>query len=158
MQLDEETQDVTCCSIETLARMLHVPAAAADINKADLAGLLLRILQGPSLESFRDTAANALYFFCSQPAGRQQLLEKLTPDSAKSLIDLSLKFFEAPEYNRSALIVATGDILCSLLSCSCSVIQSLSEEELYRDSSNCSYANTPACIKVFDRVIVLMDS
>lgn len=138
MQLDKETQIVTCCSIETLARMLHVPAAAADINKADLAGLLLQILQGPSFpESFCDTAANALYFFCSRPAGRQQLLEKLTPDSAKSLIDLSLKFFEAPEYNHSALIVATGDFLCSLLSCSCSVIQSLVEGNLYHDSSNC---------------------
>ena len=119
--------------METLGRMMHVPAAAADIIKADLAGLVLQILQGPSSESFHVTAANSLYFFCCQPASRQQLLEKLTPDSASVVIDLSLKLLEAPDYDQSALDIAAGDILCSLL---CSMVQSWVWITLYHDSPN----------------------
>ena len=109
VQLDEEAQDLTRCSIETLCHMLHVPAAAADIIKADLAGLMLQILQGSSFESFHLTAANFLYLFSCQPAGRQLLLEMLTPDSAKPIIDLSLELLEAPDYNHSDLAIATGE-------------------------------------------------
>ena len=115
---------MTCSSIETLGRMLYVPAAASDIIKADLVGLVLQILQGPFLKPFCVTAANSLYFFSCQPAVRQQLVEKLTPDSAKAVIELCLKLLEAPDDDHAALVIAAGDILYSLLPCSCSMMSS----------------------------------
>ena len=120
MQLDDHTQDLTHSSIQTLGHMMHVPPAAADVIKADLAGLLLQILPGPLSEPFRMTAAYLLYFFSCQPASRQQLLEKLTPDSAKAVIDLSLKSLEAPDYDHAALVVAAGVVCCRAAAARCS--------------------------------------
>lgn len=122
VQLHEETLVTTRASIATLRLMLYEPAAAADIIKADLAGLVLQIMQGPSLESSIATVINFLYHFSKQPTGRQQLLLKLTPDIARSMIDTCLKCLEAPQYDEPALIIATGDIACSLLLCRCCIL------------------------------------
>ena len=94
--------------------MLHEPAAEADIMKADLAGLVLQLLQGPSLKSVAGLSTvvlNSLYGFSCQPAGRQQLLQKLTPNSARIMIDLSLEYVEAPHACHAALVAAAGDVL-----------------------------------------------
>ena len=119
VQLHEETLGATRASIATLSQMLYEPAAAADIIKADLAGLVLQIMQGPSLESSVLIVIHFLNHFSKQPTGRQQLLLKLTPDIARSMIDMCLKRLEAPQYDEPALIIATGDIACSLLLFSC---------------------------------------
>lgn len=89
--------------------------------KADLAGLVLQLMQGPSIQSvagLSTTVLNSLYGFSCQPAGRQQLLQKLTPDSARIMIDLSLEYLEAPTACHAALVVAAGEILWRLLLCS----------------------------------------
>ena len=93
--------------------MLHVPGAEAEIIKADLASVVVQFMQGPSLgsESTHVTVLNALYLFSGRPVGRQQLLEKLTPDSLRIMIDLSLNCLEAPDPNHSGLSIAAGHFL-----------------------------------------------
>lgn len=130
VQLHEETHGATCASIATLSHVLQQPPVAADIIKADLAGLVLQIMQGPSSASFDAPAVNFLYAFSKQPTGRQQVLEELTPDTARSMIDLSLKYLEASEYDHSALVIASGDIACLLL-CSCRILQSWATQNAF---------------------------
>lgn len=111
MQLHEESQDVTQFSMQTLFYMLREPAAAADIIRADLAGLVLQVMQGPSLKSvtgFPTIVINSLYGLSCQPEGRQQLLDRLTPDSARIMLELSLDALEAPTACHAALVFAAG--------------------------------------------------
>lgn len=119
MQLHEESEGVTQFSIQTLYYMLREPAAAADIIKADLAGLVVQIIQGPSLKSvagFSTIVLNSLHGFSCQPEARQQLLDRLTPDSARVMIELSLDALEDPNACHTALVFAAGGAL--LLLCS----------------------------------------
>lgn len=102
--------------------MLREPAAESDIIKAGLAGVVLQLIQGPSLQSVAGLSTvvlNSLYGFSCQPAGRQQLLEKLTTDSSRIMIDLSLKHLESPHPCHAALVVAAGENVWTLLLCSC---------------------------------------
>lgn len=101
--------------------MLREPAAEAHIIKADLAGLVLELMQGPSLQSVAGLSTvvlNSLYGFSCQPAGRQQLLDKLTTDSSRIMVDLSLKYLEAPNPCHASLVVAAGENGRTLLLCS----------------------------------------
>lgn len=98
--------------------MLREPAAEADIVKADLAELVLQLMQGPSLESVDGLSPfllNALYGLSCRPAARQQLLDKLTTHSCGIMVDLSLKQLEAPNAYHAALVVAAGELLSRLL-------------------------------------------
>ena len=114
LQLHEDSEGVTQLSIQTLYYMLREPAAAADIIKADLAGLVVQIMQGPSLKSvtgFSAIVLNSLHGFSCQPQGRQQLLDRLTPDSVRVMIELSLDALEAPTPSHAALVFAAGGAL-----------------------------------------------
>lgn len=112
-RLHEDCQHTTCLSIGALNWMFSVPAAAAEIVKADPAGLLLQIMQDPSFESIDNLDAAvmcSLWHLNCQPAGRQQLLLQLTPDSCRVVIQMALKYLESPP-DHEACVCAAGELL-----------------------------------------------
>ena len=128
LQRDEGSKHIIRLSIEALNWMFIDPAASTEMVKADLAGLLLQIVQDPALELTRPLDAAVmcgLWHLNRQPAGRQQLLQQLTPDSCRVMIDLSLKYLEDPP-DHDALACAAGKLPCACFSCS-----------LHRESPKC---------------------
>lgn len=151
MPLDQERALTTRLSIEVLGWMFRVPAAAAEMVKADLAGTLLQIIQDPCMDVIHQLDAavmGCLWLLNRQPAGRQQLLQQLTPDSCRVLIELSLKHLEA-QVNHHALICAAGELLDPLaLECSvsCSLRCKSSRRQSTSKPSTCTWSLDAACM------------
>ena len=132
--------------------MLREPAAEAHIITADLAGLVLQLMQGPSLQSVVGLPTVVLYNlhgFSCQPAGRQQLLDKLTPDSSRIVIDLSLKYLETPNACHAALIAAAGEIFSNSLFSS---FKSCVTSWIILGSCPIHTTEYPPCLQVLDPV------
>ena len=95
--------------MRALAYMLSVPASATETMKADLAGIVVEIMQEPEFESdpaVSIAAMTAAYRLSFLPAGRQQLLEKLTPASSAAMIEMSLKVLEDDNSETGGMLVA----------------------------------------------------
>lgn len=143
--LDEGSAHTTRLSLELLGCMFRVPAATAEMVKADLAGSLLQIMQDPHLDDVHQLDAAVMGDLCllnRQPAGRQQLLQQLNPDSCRVLIQLCLKHLEAP-VNHAALVCAAGELLDPVVlegSVSCSLRCELSSRQSNSKPSTCMCA------------------
>ena len=111
--MQEECISTVCNSICLLAYMLRVPDSG--IIKTDLAGTLMRLLQGEhflSLPGVSSSVTTALYRYSALPAGRLQLLQQLTPAGSAAMVDKSLQMLEDRDStDPGGLLVAAGSFL-----------------------------------------------
>ena len=117
LQLSEQSTDLTWVSLRTIYAMSAAARGSeANLLRADLPALLTKIIQCPAcwkLEAgVADQAVACLHAFTMSPAGKQQVLQQLTPAVIDALMAVALRWLQDPGLEYGHYAVAAGQHFC----------------------------------------------
>lgn len=115
LQLSEQSTDLTWVSLRTIYAMSAAARGSeANLLRADLPALLTKIIQCPAcwkLEAgVADQAVACLHAFTMSPAGKQQVLQQLTPAVIDALMAVALRWLQDPGLEYGHYAVAAGEV------------------------------------------------